>query len=141
MAHRGAGRVRDYGLDITRSNAVAAARAAGYAFELPAAGTSRPHLVGRSADGSHRIELIGPEERVFKAVLVADLTTDVVAAAAWFLATFAPDWQDAPTWLSARLPDVARGGDAEARLPRLHAWLRPMGHQHAAILTLTWVPD
>ena len=141
MARRGEGRVRDYGLDIARSDAVAAARTAGYSFEPLAAGTGRPHLAGRSADGRRRIELIGPEERVFKAVLVADLTTDVVAAAAWFLATFAPDWQEASTWLSARLPDVAGGGDVEARLPRLHGWLRPLGHQPAAILTLTWVPD
>ena len=141
MADQHKGRTRNYGLGISRSDALAAARAAGYACTPPAPGRGRPHAVARSSDGSHYIELIGPEARVFKAVLVADLTADVTAVAAWFLATFAPDWPEAPAWLGARLPDVAAGCAAEARLPRLHARLRRLGHQHAAILTLTWAPD
>ena len=133
--------MRVFGLGMSRAEAVAAAQAAGYTFEPFAAGSGRPHVVGRSADGGCRIELIGPQERIFKAVLMADLDDDVAASAAWFLAAFAPEWREAPAWFAARLPDVASGGDAEAHQTRLHVLLRPMGHRHAAILTLSWVPD
>ena len=133
--------VRVYGLGMSRAEAVAAAQAAGYAFDPFAAGTGRPHMVGRSADGHCRVELIGPEARIFKAALMADLGDDVVAAAAWFLTAFAPDWREAPAWLAARLPDVARGGHAEVRLAGLYAHLRRMGRRPMAILTLSWLPN
>ena len=141
VVQRSEGHVRGYGLGLSRAEAVAAAEAAGYTLEPLAAGMSRPHVLGRSADGRCRVELIGPEPRIFKAVLVADLAGDVTAAAAWFLAAFAPDWQDAPAWLAAQLPDVIGGGEAETHLLRLHVWLRRLGHQPAVILTLSWVPD
>ena len=132
--------IRVYGLGISRVEAVAAAEATASTFAPLAAGPERPHIVGRSADGGCRVELIGPEARVFKAVLMADLEGDVPVAAAWFLGAFVPDWRDAPAWLAAGLPDVARGGGAEARLARLHVQLRRMGHLPTAILSLSWVP-
>ena len=141
VVRRSEGHVRDDGLGLSRAEAVAAAEAAGYTFAPLAAGMSRPHVTGRSADGRCRVELIGPETHVFKAVLVANLAGDVTAAAAWFLAAFAPDWRDAPAWLTAQLSDAVRGGEAETHLLRLHVWLRRLGHQPAVILTLSWVPD
>ena len=137
--HTGAGRV--YGLDLSRAEAVAAAQAAGYTFAPLATGAGRPHLVGWSADGQCRVELIGPEARTFKATLVADPADDMVTATAWFLTAFAPDWRDGPAWLTAHLPEVVRDGEAEAYLPRLHVRLRRMGHRPSLIFTLSWVSD
>lgn len=136
-------RTRVYGLGPARVDAMEAFQATGYSFR-PQAGSpgrpGRPHAVGLRAEGKHRIELIGPEEHIFKAVLIADLTADVQAAAAQFLGYFAPDWDDAGNWFARQSPLLAHGAGVEASLPRLHVHLRKMGHQDKAVLTLSWVP-
>jgi hypothetical protein len=140
MHDTAASRLRTAGLGLSRAAAVARAAAAGYTFAPLAPGPARPHLVGRSADGRHRVGLIGPADRIFKAVLMADLDGEVTTAATWFLATFAPDWRDAPRWLAAWLPLVAAGGQADAALVRLQVRCSRMRNRPVVVLSLAWVP-
>ena len=134
--------IRVYGLGPTRDEAMAALGAAGYSFRLEPGSPERPgrpHAVGRSADGRRRVELIGPEGHVFKAVLIDDLAPDV-AAAAQFLGYFAPDWDGACRWFSRHLPRLSHRASVETALPRLHVHLRKMGQRDKVVLTLSWTP-
>ena len=137
-------RIRSYGLGMTRADATKMLGEMGYTFQGPTGSSQepkRPHAVGRSADGKHSIELIGPEERIFKAVLLADLSVDVQDVAARFLSYFVPDWSDASLWLSSNLPQLSQHESAETRMPHLQVHLRRTGNQHKAALTLSWIPD
>jgi hypothetical protein len=137
------GGVRTYGLGMTRADAVSAFEALGYTFRSPASPTGRPrrpHAIGQMSGGQRRIELIGPEERIFKAVLIADLDDNERGAAAPFLRTIAPDWGEGPDWFAQQIAARAHLSGVATALPGLEVWLRAMGGRDQVVLTLNWVP-
>ena len=68
----------------------------------------RPRSIGATADGRAQIELIGPEDVVFKATLLRTLSgaddrtsAAVLADCATLLRHVAPTWAEGPDWIAA----------------------------------------
>jgi hypothetical protein len=134
---------------IPRRAAVEAALAAD-GFVFPAGPVKlepggRPRSSGATADGRAQIELIGPEDIVFKATLLRSLSgaddrmsAAVLADCATLLRHVAPAWAAGPEWLAASLPALAEQPSIKTQFSELAFDLRLARDGKRLILGMTW---
>jgi hypothetical protein len=134
---------------IPRRSAVQQALAQdGFTFPEGAARSEpggRPRSSGATADGRAQIELIGPEDIVFKATLLRTLSgaddrtsAAVLADCATLLRHVAPTWAEGPAWLAASLPALAEQPLIKTQFSELAFDLRLTRDGKRLILGMTW---
>jgi hypothetical protein len=105
----------------------------------------RPRSIGATADGRAQIELIGPEDIVFKATLLRTLSgaddrtsAAVLADCATLLRHVAPAWAEGPAWVAASLPALAEQPLITTQFSELTFDLRLTRDGKRLILGMTW---
>lgn len=103
------------GLNLSRQTLQQAFEAPSYGFKFQPADVvdGQPRLVGRSADGTTTVALIGPVQNLDQAILqlplsppTAHLRMQDLIYANRFLATAVPNWDDRTHWLATSLQQL-----------------------------------
>jgi hypothetical protein len=134
----------------SRTKVEAAFEQLGFQFtQTPAVGErpQRPRTIGISPDGRVRIELIGPDDVVFKATLLADLDEQgctpphLHAHLTHFVQTLAPTWAAGPSWITTQLATPDPQTTATVRSDELLFELRLARCGTQMVLGVTWQPS
>jgi hypothetical protein len=132
----------------TRAQALALCKQLGFQFassapiQSPSRRPQRPRLAGATRDASARIELIGPDEAIFKAaLLVSRAAPDADQALARlrdFVDAWLPTWTDRSAWLAASYAVAGPQPPVEVRFDDLVISLRSADYGAATALTLSY---
>jgi hypothetical protein len=132
----------------TRAQAQAVCEQLGFRL-APAQSSSRrpqrPRLIGTNQDRTARIELIGPDEVIFKAVLLAsrDVQTASDSGGALplmcdFVHAWLPTWTNGRAWLAAHYALTGTQPSAEVSFGDIVISLRSAEHGAATALSLSY---
>jgi hypothetical protein len=129
----------------TRAQAQALCEQLGFRIaptQSPSQRPQRPRLVGANRDSTARIELIGPDEAIFKAaLLVSRAAPDADQAFVQlrdFVDVWLPTWTDGRAWLAANYAVAGPQPPAEARFGDLVISMRSAEHGAATALTISY---
>ena len=129
----------------TRAQAQALCEQLGFRFgstQSPAQRPQRPRLVGANRDSSARIELIGPDEAIFKAALLvsraAPAADQTFALLRDFVDAWLPTWTDGSTWLAANYAVAGPQPPVETRFGDIVISLRSADYGAATALTISY---
>ena len=110
--------------------------------QSPSQRPRRPRLVGANHDSSARIELIGPDEAIFKAALLVSRTAPAAdqafALLRDFLDAWLPTWMDGRAWLAASYAVGGPQPPVETRFGDIVISLRSADHGAATALTISY---
>jgi hypothetical protein len=105
----------------------------------------RPRLIGTNQDSTARIELIGPAEAIFKAVLLVSRAAQPAPAAhpafaqiCNFIDGWIPSWTDACAWLAMHYAPAGPQPPAETRVGDVVISLRSAQNGAATALTVSY---
>ena len=132
----------------TRAQAQAVCEQLGFRLALaqsPSRRPQRPRLIGTNQDSTARIELIGPDEVIFKAMLLASHVAQPAPAANQafgqmrdFIDAWLPSWTDGRAWLSAHYAPAEPQSPAETRFGDVVISLRSAQNSAATALTVSY---
>jgi hypothetical protein len=135
---------------LLRSRADAQAICEQLGFRLAPAQSSsrrpqRPRLIGTNHDSTARIELIGPDEVIFKAVLLvsrdgqaAPAVDRALAMIRDFVHTWLPTWTDGRAWLAGHYAPTGPQPSIDAHFGDVVISLRSAQNGAAAALTVSY---
>jgi hypothetical protein len=131
--------------DLLRTRAQAEAIFTELGYEFAEAGTpaklertQRPRLIGLLPAHQARLELIGPDEAIFKATLAVPANGEQAEPLRAFLAAWIPTWAEGSTWLAANVTRDGVQQPAETKFRELTISLRPGHRGTQTILNVSW---
>ena len=138
--------------DLIQSRAIVhpALEALGFSFirvDAAIRREQRPRSIAETADKRARIELIGPEDVIFKGTLMLSVPTkgglqspQLHQDLRQFLAILAPAWIDGQAWIDAQLTAQGTQVAAETQFRELVVSLKVTNDKKRLILGTTWQP-
>lgn len=135
---------------LSRSAVQSAFEQHGYAFQ-PApkslAKEQRPRAIGTTADKRARLELIGPEDIVFKGTLIRTISAGMTDEAAQlqsdiadFLGILVSGWPDAQSWSAAFVAGLPEQPSCHYRLSEMQIDAHVTPDQRRVVVGVTWEP-
>ncbi len=124
----------------------------GLGFGFEAGSTSlerntRPRTIGATADRRARLELIGPNDVVFKATLIRQLTpgdsadsSALGADISAFLTTLVPSWPEAQAWSESVARSLADTPHIQTDFRDLVIEARSTRNGQQVVVGVTWQP-
>jgi hypothetical protein len=100
--------------------------------------TQRPRLIAWSPAHQARLELIGPDEAIFKATLSVPTNENQTEPLRQFLTVWLPTWTEGTAWLAENLTPTGPQIPAETKFRELTITLRAGHHGTQTLLGVTW---
>jgi hypothetical protein len=133
---------------LSRARAEAVCEQLGFRLapaQLSSRRAQRPRLIGANHDSTARIELIGPDEAIFKVALLVSRAAQTAPAAGQafaqicnFVQAWLPFWADGRAWLAAHYAEVGPQPPVETRFGDVVSSLRSAQNGAATALTVSY---
>jgi hypothetical protein len=105
----------------------------------------RPRLIGTNHDSTARIELIGPDEAIFKAAFLVSRAAQTIPATDQafarlcdFVRAWLPSWTDGRDWLAMHYAEVGPQPPVEIQFGDVVISLRSADHGATTSLTVSY---